>query len=179
MIHKTTKAGVFVAMKIEIHSLESLEALAERPFAPHTSLISIGDTGTEPPVLRNNPDHILWMTFEDITLQEVKEEFNLPESISSSDKKLIEYLRAHNVHIISDKQAQQIAEFVLLHQSETDVLICQCQYGQSRSAGCAAAIIEYFNGNGITIFADDRYYPNKLVYRKVLEKLKEGEGGSL
>lgn len=164
-------------MKIEIHSLKSIKARAMQPFAQHTILISIGDTNEEPPRLQNEPDHILRLTFDDITLQEVKEEFELPQSVKSSDVALIELLRIKNIHIFSDEQASQIAEFVLRHNSETEVLICQCRYGQSRSAGCAAAVTEYLYGNGIDIFADDRYYPNKLVYRKVLEALIE-EGSS-
>lgn len=162
-------------MKIEIHSLKSIEARAMLPFAPHTILISMGDTNEKPLRLQNKPDHILRLEFDDITLQEVKEEFDLPESITSSDVALIEMLRIKNIHIFSDEQAWQVAEFVLRHNSETEVLICQCHYGQSRSAGCAAAITEYFNGDGIDIFTNDRYYPNKLVYRKVIKALEECE----
>lgn len=51
-------------------------------------------------------------------------------------------------------------------------IICQCDYGQSRSAACAAAILERFERNGISIFADYRYYPNQLVFNKVLEALR-------
>lgn len=165
-------------MKIEIHSLESIESRAMQPFAPHTILISMGDTGAEPPRLQNKPDHTLQLAFDDITLQEVKEEFELPQGITSSDVALIELLRTKNIHIFSNEQARQISEFVLRYNRESELLICQCHYGQSRSAGCAAAITEYLNGNGIDIFADDRYYPNKLVYRKVFKALKEEAGGS-
>lgn len=162
-------------MKIEIHSLKSIEARAMLPFASHTILISMGDTNEEPLRLQNKPDHILRLEFDDITLQEVKEEFDLPQSVTSTDVVLIEFLHKKNIHIFSDEQARQVAEFVLRHNSETEVLICQCHYGQSRSAGCAAAITEYFNGDGIDIFANDRYYPNKLVYRKVIKALEECE----
>jgi len=156
--------------KIEIHSLESIEERAKFPFAPKTILISMGDAGTKPPRLTNKPDHILRLTFDDMTLAEVKTELNLPESVTSSDETLIEYLLARNIHMFSDEQARQITAFILQH-SDTDVLICQCRYGQSRSAGCAAAVAEYFYGNGIDIFADDRFYPNKLVYKKVVRAL--------
>lgn len=54
-------------------------------------------------------------------------------------------------------------------------IICQCDYGQSRSAACAAAILEFYEKNGITIFADYRYYPNQLVFNKVLEALRKVE----
>lgn len=53
-----------------------------------------------------------------------------------------------------------------------ETIICQCDYGQSRSAACAAAIIEYFEHRGISIFADYRYYPNQLVFNKIYEALE-------
>ena len=55
-------------------------------------------------------------------------------------------------------------------------IICQCEYGMSRSAGCAAAILEYYQHSGITVFADDRYCPNKAVFRKLLAALKKHTG---
>ena len=44
-------------------------------------------------------------------------------------------------------------------------------YGQSRSAGCAAAILEHFYRRGIDIFADYKYYPNQVVYHKIFDAL--------
>ena len=69
-------------------------------------------------------------------------------------------------------EAEELAEFIL--GAETDGLdfICQCEYGQSRSAGCAAAILEYFCKTGISVFSDYRYYPNQMVFNKVAEALK-------
>jgi len=51
-------------------------------------------------------------------------------------------------------------------------IICQCEYGQSRSAACAAAILEHFARRGIDVFRDYRYYPNQLVFNKVYEALE-------
>ena len=51
-------------------------------------------------------------------------------------------------------------------------IICQCEYGQSRSAGCAAAILEYFYHSGISIFANYNYYPNQVVYHKVYDAIE-------
>ena len=45
--------------------------------------------------------------------------------------------------------------------------------GQSRSAACAAAILEFYEKNGISIFADYRYYPNQLVFNKVKKALEK------
>ena len=66
----------------------------------------------------------------------------------------------------------ELAEFIYDAKKDGLDFICQCEYGQSRSAGCAAAIREHFCGDGIKIFADYRYYPNQLVYNKVFEALE-------
>ena len=50
-------------------------------------------------------------------------------------------------------------------------IICQCEYGQSRSAACAAAIKEHFEKSGIEVFADYRYYPNQLIFNKLRDAL--------
>ena len=41
----------------------------------------------------------------------------------------------------------------------------------SDTANLTAAILEYFNGTGISVFADYRYYPNQVVYHKVMDAL--------
>ncbi|MEY8508840.1 hypothetical protein AALA78_11480 [Lachnospiraceae bacterium 42-17] len=46
-----------------------------------------------------------------------------------------------------------------------------CEYGQSRSAACASAILEHFYHNGISVFSDYRYYPNQMVFHKVFDAL--------
>ena len=76
-------------------------------------------------------------------------------------------------------EADEIADFVYRAKAEGLDIICQCEYGQSRSAGCAAAILQHFSKKGIEIFADYRYYPNQLIYNKMLAALDErklGEG---
>jgi predicted protein tyrosine phosphatase len=72
----------------------------------------------------------------------------------------------------SNGQALKIAEFYDSIRDKADVLICQCEHGQSRSAAVAAAILEHRGKKGIRIFADDRYYPNKVVFRRVLEAIR-------
>ena len=158
-------------MKIEICSKKEICEKALLPFAPRTSLISIGDTDEEPTELKNKPQNILRLNFDDITFAEAKEEYLLPSDYP--DDKIASKLKRHGINFFDDEMAKIIADFVFAHKDETDILICQCHYGQSRSTGCAAAITQYYYGNGIDIFADDRYYPNKLVYRKVLAALNE------
>ena len=70
-------------------------------------------------------------------------------------------------------EADELARFIYRAVGEGRNLICQCDYGQSRSAACAAAILQHFEGRGIDVFADYRYYPNQLVYHKVLDALNK------
>ncbi len=51
--------------------------------------------------------------------------------------------------------------------------ICQCEYGQSRSAATAAAILEHFYHNGISVFTNYNYYPNQVVYHKTFDALEQ------
>ena len=72
-------------------------------------------------------------------------------------------------------EAYDLAEFIYKAKEDGFDIICQCEYGQSRSAGCAAAILQHFEGRGIDIFTDYRYYPNQLVYHKVFDALRKYE----
>lgn len=69
-------------------------------------------------------------------------------------------------------EAEKIAEFVYSAKSKELQIICQCESGQNRSAGCAAAILEHFNRAGNSIFSDDRYHPDEMVYYAVLDALE-------
>jgi hypothetical protein len=68
-------------------------------------------------------------------------------------------------------ESDRLAEFIANAYMSGKNIICQCEYGQSRSAGCAAAILEYFYGKGISVFEDYSYYPNQVVYHKVYDAL--------
>lgn len=69
-------------------------------------------------------------------------------------------------------QVEELADFIKTAVANDYNIICQCEYGQSRSAACAAAIKEYFEKSGIEIFSDYRYYPNQLIFNKLLDALK-------
>ena len=70
------------------------------------------------------------------------------------------------------KEADEIAEFIYAAYNDGYDFICQCQFGFSRSAACAAAILEHFEGRGNEIFSSENHQPNTLVYEKVLNALK-------
>ncbi len=68
-------------------------------------------------------------------------------------------------------EAPKIAEFVDSNLKMNKNIICQCDYGVSRSAGLAAAIMEHYKHEGIKVFANYRYTPNQFVFNKVLAEL--------
>ena len=51
-------------------------------------------------------------------------------------------------------EVNELAEFIYNAYNKSMDIICQCEYGQSRSAGCAAAILQHFYGTGINVFTD-------------------------
>ena len=71
------------------------------------------------------------------------------------------------IKLFTKKQAQAILKFVTRYILNTEVVICQCEAGISRSAGVAAALSSIENGDDTYIFKN--YVPNMLVYRTILE----------
>jgi len=65
------------------------------------------------------------------------------------------------------RHAQRIKRFVL--KNDTDLIICQCQAGISRSAGVGAALAKYYNLDAEEYFKTGGYVPNLLVFRTLLE----------
>jgi len=154
-------------MTIEIESRESIEKRANESFPARIALISITDSDADFVTLKNMPEYLFQMKFDDVTDEDL--EYHLGRKPTETEKLQI----AEKIHMFKDGQAEEIAEFVKSILSVADILICQCEYGQSRSAGLAAAVRQFLYKDGIEIFADDRYYPNKLVYRKVLLALED------
>ena len=156
-------------MKIEIESRKSIEARARELFPARTALISICDADDDFAILKNKPEYLMQMKFDDVS-NDIFEETLGREPTEAEARQL-----AKKHHMFSDEQAKKIAAFIKSVSHKADLLICQCEYGQSRSAGLAAAIRQFLYGDGIEIFADERYYPNRVVYHKVLNALKNFE----
>ena len=138
-------------MKIEIKSREEIENIT---LPGNTALISITDVGWTFATLKNQPDYLLQIAFDDV------------------DDEI--FLDAEKYHMLTDEQAKQIVDFYAKIKDKADTLICQCEHGQSRSAAIAAAILEYESKCGIDIFINDNYYPNKTIFKKIFKQLKEG-----
>lgn len=74
---------------------------------------------------------------------------------------------------IRKEDAEKIKRFVEAHKE--DSIIVHCDAGVSRSAGIAAALMKYYNGDDTPIFDNPRYCPNMLCYRTMLNTLMEGD----
>lgn len=153
-------------MRIDIKSRCDIEEMAQKPFAERTALISIADWGDEDAELKCLPDFLLRLKFDDIDGDVFIDE--LGREPTNAERKYIE----GKYHMLSDKQAKRIAEFYAEIHDNVDILICQCEHGQSRSAAIAAAILEYESKSGIDIFINDKYYPNKTIFKKIFKQLR-------
>ena len=69
-------------------------------------------------------------------------------------------------------EAERIARFINDAKANGLNIMCQCESGQSRSAGCAAAILEYYCHMGQSVFDSDQYRPDEMVYYSVLDALE-------
>ena len=154
-------------MRIFIKSRESIEKISKNPFPKNTLLISITDVGEAPVQLANEPDMLFRVAFDDVDNDVIVDEIGAD---ATNDERLkIE----EKYNMISSDQAHEIAKVYYENKDRITTLICQCEHGQSRSAAVASAILEFKSRRGIQIFADDRYYPNKVVFRRALEALKD------
>ena len=147
-------------MNVEIYSRSAIEMLLKKGFPKNTAVISFYDPLGKfhdenycPVDYKGKTAHLFQVAVHDIDLSV------LPE-----------YGLNYNTYFT---EASALAEFIFeAHQDGLDI-ICQCEYGESRSSGCAAAILEYFYQEGLSIFTDYRYYPNQVIYHKVFDALNE------
>ncbi|MDR0936878.1 MAG: hypothetical protein LBM98_09375 [Oscillospiraceae bacterium] len=108
-----------------------------------------------------------------------------PSIAVGSENGIIEQLPLQFDDVIRGENAMQkshaiaIAKFVDFVKYSAELLIVQCKFGQSRSAGVAAAILQNIRGGETQIFGKSEYLPNMRCYRLVNEamtaKLKRRE----
>lgn len=136
-------------MEVSILSKSSLYNLIEKKELPsNTAIVSFADEEDEFLEFPDNVD-VLKVVFYDIR----------PHTI----------VKEHYDRLLPE--AKDIATFVNQKLKEGKNIICQCDYGVSRSVGLAAAIMERYVKRGIDVFADYRYTPNQFVFNKVYEEL--------
>lgn len=147
-------------MKVSIYSRKEIkEIIKSKEFPDNTAVISYYD----PAIKRIDKDYthvdydgvcenVFYSELDDLDLEVIK-------------RKGLTY----NTYF---PEADEMAEFIYNAYNNGMDIICQCEYGQSRSAGTAAAIMEHFYKSGIWIFADYRRYPNQVVFHKVFDALE-------
>ena len=147
-------------MQVDIYSREAIEQLLEDKFPDNVAVISFYDppskrTGEkfQPVNYTNKAERVFTVPLHDIDI-EILEDYGLD----------------FNSYF---PEVNELARFIRNAVDDGMDFICQCEYGQSRSAACAAAILEFYEKRGISIFADYRYYPNQLVFNKVKKALEK------
>ena len=147
-------------MKITIYSRKAMKALLSKGNLENTAIISFHDPvgrgrrcleDYAPIDFTGKCDRVMQIALHDLD----------PEALSDFGLSVDSYF----------PEADALAAFIYKAKEDGLDIICQCEYGQSRSAGCAAAILQHFSKNGIDVFTDYRYYPNQLVYHKIFDAL--------
>ena len=155
-------------MKIQIIGRREIEKMSrETPFSEKTAIICITDYENDFVKFKYKPDFCLQLRFDDVDNDVIIDE----AGISPTEGQIVQIQKKY--HMFTDDHAKEIASFYFSVCEEANVIICQCEHGQSRSAAIAAAIMEFKGRKGIVVFADDKYYPNKVVFRKTLKALYE------
>lgn len=145
-------------MNVYIYSRMAMEKLLKKGVPQHTAIISFYDPPGKKGTMARMP--INYAGKAKNVFQEALYDIDLVV--------LPKYNLTYETYF---PEADELAEFIFHAKEKQMDIICQCEYGESRSSGCAAAIMEYFYRRGIEIFTDYRYYPNQLVYHKVYDAL--------
>lgn len=152
-------------MTVKIYSRKAMEALLSKVNLENTAIISFHDPigrgrrqleNYQPIDFTGKCERVMQIALHDLD----------PEALADFGLSVETYF----------PEADNLAAFIYKAKEDGFDIICQCEYGQSRSAGCAAAILQQFSKSGIDVFADYRYYPNQLVYHKVFDALEKYKG---
>lgn len=146
-------------MRVSVYSRETIESIiAVHKFPENTAVIS----------------------FYDPAIKRIDEDYSHVDYSGVCDTVFYSELDDLDLDVLRRKgytydtyfpEAPDIAAFIYRAYDMGMDIICQCEYGQSRSAATAAAILEYFYHSGISIFTNYDYYPNQVVYHKIFDAL--------
>lgn len=126
------------------------------------------------------PKNVAVISFYDPAIKRIDKDYIHVDYTGSCERVFFSELDDLDLDCLKDRgltyetffpKADELAKFIYKAYSDDIDIICQCEYGQSRSAGCAAAILEHFYHTGISVFADYKRYPSKLVYHKIFDAL--------
>lgn len=133
------------------------------------------------------PDNTAVISFYDPAIKRLDKSYTYVDYSNICDMVFYSELDDLDIDVLCDKgytyetyfsEAEDMARFIIKAYSQGRDIICQCEYGQSRSAGCAAAIMEHFDHNGIEVFADYRRFPNQMVFNKLRDALDKTDSNS-
>lgn len=146
-------------MKVDVYSRVAMEELLKNDFPENVAVISFYNPVNPRTGERDKPIDYSHKTrrFFAVSLHDIEVEI------------LSDYGLTYDTYF---PEAEDVAKFIYDAYNDGLNIICQCEYGQSRSAACAAAILEHFYHEGISVFADYRYYPNQMVFHKVYDALE-------
>ncbi|MBQ6493393.1 MAG: dual specificity protein phosphatase family protein [Erysipelotrichaceae bacterium] len=133
-------------MNVYVYSREQLINKIKKDFPFNTAVISFYDEGSEPLDLKGRP------------IAEISKCIN--------DIRWVEHPDRWHRHDFED-----VARFICKCIEHDYDIICQCEFGVSRSSACAMAIKEFAFGNGIDIFKNYNYYPNQIFFNNIYECL--------
>ena len=151
-------------MKVKIYSRKRMEKLLNEGELKNTAVISFHDPQNQeyslPPIdFSGKCARVIHVGIIDIAYDEL-DEYGLNEDTYFPE-------------------AEKVAKFIYEAKSDGLDIICQCEHGQSRSAGCAAAILQHFSQTGINVFTNYNCYPNVLIYHKIFNALESYKGGKI
>ena len=139
-------------VEVEVASRTQIKKLIHSgKLTSDTAVISFYDVGIEPVYFGITQAAVCTLALDDLSKDEITQRYG------SAD--------------FYFQKADTVARFIVDAVKKGRKIICQCEMGMSRSAACAAAILEYFCGSGISIFADKRYSPNRVVFQKLYSAL--------
>ena len=137
-------------MDVSIYGREELISKIRDGFPFNTAVISFYDEGSEPLDMKGKP------------VAEISKCIN--------DVRWVEHPRKWHHQDFMD-----VAQFVHKCIDNGYDIVCQCEFGVSRSSACAMAIKEYVFGNGIEVFRNYDYYPNQVFFNNIYDCLHETE----
>ena len=137
-------------MIIEVMNRTTAKAETFKAKSVPTAIISITDS--DKPI--NKFDHAVWirgilrLQFDDVERDEMD--------------------------CMTEWDAIKIQQFIDTVKDKVERIIVHCEAGVSRSAGVAAAIMKFLNGDDMPIFQSGKFCPNMTCYRLTLNALMDG-----
>lgn len=143
-------------MKYKVLSRSSCERYANQNHNDSSVVISIRSTWDNvlpnvTPNDKNNIRDVIYLAFNDVDIDMCIKSGNF------------------NIGFITDDQANKIYNFCKKWYGKVDTFIFHCDGGISRSAGCCAAIMRWFEGYDYPIMRMKAKHPNMYCYTKVLD----------